>query len=365
VSTSLGLVGLPNAGKTTLFNALTTAGAPAESYPFCTVEKNVAVVTVPDSRLDQLALVLRPEEVVPTTLQVIDIAGLVRGASTGEGLGNRFLDEIRGVDAILHVVRCFSSPTVARVDGSTDATSDLELVDTELVLSDLEVAQRRLDQTQKKAKAYAGGRSETVDLYDRVVRHLERGALLSSMELVTWEQEHIKDDRFLTAKPCVVIANTDERDTGDTEHLVESLRQAAGPRTVFPIAAGVEAEIGQLEPGDRIDFFRELGLGESRVPALLSLGFQLLGLITFYTVARNKLHAWRIPMGGSALQAAGLIHSDMADGFIRADVFTWEELLQFDSLSALRSAGRIRSEGKEYGIADGDVLFVHFTSKRS
>lgn len=363
MATSLGLVGLPNVGKTTLFNALTSAGAPAESYPFCTVEKNVAVVPVPDTRLNHLAELLEPEEVMPTTLQVIDIAGLVKGASTGEGLGNRFLDEIRGVDAVFHVVRCFSSPSIARVEGSTAATSDLELVDTELILSDLEIAQRRLEQTTKRAKANLGGRSEALDLYDRVVRHLDGGALLSSLELESWERQQIAEDRFLTEKPCVIIANVDENDASNDEHALEALRRAAEPREVFAFAAGIEAEISQLDPEDQIAFFRELGLGQSRVPALLSLGFQLLGLITFYTVARNKLHAWRIPTGGSALQAAGLIHSDMAEGFIRSDVFTWNELLELGSLTKLKSAGRIRSEGKEYRIADGDVLFIHFQPK--
>jgi GTP-binding protein YchF len=294
---------------------------------------------------------------------VIDIAGLVKGASLGEGLGNTFLDEIRGVDAVFHIVRCFSSPQIARVAGSTDPPGDLELVDTELILSDLEVAQRRLEHAKKRAKAVAGGRLEIQELYQRVIAHLDGGSLLSSMRLESREEAQIKEDRFLTTKPCIVVANIDETRSDTEEQLLAALTRAAEPRVVFPFAAEVEAEIAQLDPEDRTVFFRELGLGRSSVPDLLSLGFQLQGLHTFYTMARNKLHAWRIPMGGSALDAAGLIHTDMAEGFIRADVFSWTELLELGSLTALKAAGKIRSEGKEYQIADGDVLFVHFTPR--
>ncbi len=360
MATSIGLVGLPNVGKTTVFNALASAAAPAESYPFCTVEKNVAAVAVPDAMLEDLARLLGPEEVVPTTIEVIDIAGLVEGASKGEGLGNKFLEDIRSVDAVFHVVRCFGNPHVAHVAGSSDPVRDLELVDTELVLADLEVAVRRLAQERRKAKSLAGATSSEVHLYEQIKAHLARDKALATMDLSSRDWCMVQGDRFLTAKPSLVVANVDEDVDDISGEALEGLVAVSAPRPVAPFPAGLEAELAPLDAGEKEQFLQELGLEESKIPALLRAGFDLLGLITFYTMARNKLHAWRIRKGSSALEAAGRIHSDMAAGFIRADVFTARDLLAHGTVAELRSAGRLRSEGKDYKICDADVLFIHF-----
>ncbi len=357
--TSLGLVGLPNAGKTTVFNALTAAGAPAQSYPFCTIERNVAVVPVPDPRLEALAERLWPEEVKPTTIEVIDIAGLVRGAHAGEGLGNRFLDDIRGVDALFHVVRCFEAPSVPRAGGSSSPVEDLRLVDTELMLADLAIAERRFEQLAKKAKA-GGGCPKELEAFRAIVEGLRAGSPLALSELPQEVRAEVASARFLTMKPSIVVANTDE---GTMEHEAwDALVRAAAPRRVIPFAGALEADLAAMAPEDREALRRELGLGESRVEELVRAGFELLGLITFYTVARNKLHAWRIRRGATALEAAALIHSQIAEGFIRADVFRADDLREAGSVAALRMGGKVRSEGRDYEIQDGEVLYVHFHS---
>ncbi|MBN1424819.1 redox-regulated ATPase YchF [Candidatus Fermentibacteria bacterium] len=360
MSTSLGLVGLPNAGKTTVFNAITAAGAPALNYPFCTIQRNVAVVPVPEPRLDLLASCLAPDEVKPATIEVIDIAGLVKGAHAGEGLGNRFLDDIRTVDAVLHVVRCFRQPTVVRAGGSADPVADLQLVDTELMLADLEVVQRRLDQHTKKAKAMGGVSSTVVDLFSRIASCLTAGRRISVDELSDEQLSYLEQEPLLTTKPCIVVANCDEDAVDVAAHELQALVREALPRQVIPFPGAVEADLSSIDEAEREEFYHELGLEHSRVPELLRAGFELLGLITFFTVARNKLHAWRIRRGRTALDAAALIHSDIAAGFVRADVFTAHDLVSHGSIGALRSAGKLRSEGREYEVRDGDVLYVHF-----
>lgn len=357
---SLGLVGLPNAGKTTVFNAITAAGAPALNYPFCTIQRNVAVVAVPEPRLGVLEACLAPEEVKPATLEVIDIAGLVKGAHAGEGLGNRFLEDIRGVDAILHVVRCFRHPAVARAGGSAGPVLDLQLVDTELMLADLEVVQRRLDQHTKKAKALAGGISPEAELFARIASRLETGAPVPVEELTGEQRELLDQERLLTTKPCIVVANCDEGAVEGHDEDIEALARESRPRKVLRFPGAVEADLASMDAEERAAFYRELGLGRSRVPDLIRAGFELLGMLTFFTVARNKLHAWRIRRGQTALDAAALIHSDIAAGFIRADVFTADDLASQGSIGALRSAGKLRSEGRDYQVCDGDVLYVHF-----
>jgi len=360
VSTSIGLVGLPNVGKTTVFNALTAAGAPAHNYPFCTIHRNVAAVPVPDARLEALASLLSPEEVKPTTIEVIDIAGLVKGANTGEGLGNRFLDDIRNVDAIFHVVRCFEGLSVARAGGSSGPVADLHLVDTELMLADLEIVARKMEQLAKKAKASSGGTSRELEVFQAVIAQLQAGRAPSMAEFTSQERLMVEQERLLSLKPCVIVANGSEDIIDHQGEDLQALSTAAAPRRVVPFPGGIEADLVGMDADGRALFFREFGLGGSHVPALLREGFDLLGLIAFYTVAHNKLHAWRIRRGRTALDAAGLIHSDIAEGFIRADVCAAEDLIQHGSVAALRSVGRLRSEGRDYEIGDGDVLYVHF-----
>lgn len=362
VATSLGLVGLPNSGKTTVFNAITGLAAPALSYPFCTIEPNVAVVPVPDPRLDALAKLLEPEEVCPATVQVVDIAGLVEGAHRGEGLGNRFLDEIRGVDAVLHVVRCFRNPTVARAGGSRDPIWDLQLVDTELMLADLEILTRRIEQVSKRARSGDSTASKELEALQWLAARLRQGVMPRVEELGSQERAVLERERFLVTKPCLVVANVDEDGLDPTQEPLRSLVEKAFPRTVFPFPAAVEADLARMEPEDREAFVRELGLGERRTAELVATGFRLLGLITFYTVARQKLHAWRMPRGSTALEAAGRIHSHMALGFVRADVCRVEDLMKHGSMAAVRHAGALRSEGKSYVVQDGDVLYIHFVT---
>ena len=364
MSTSIGLVGLPNVGKTTVFNALTAAGAAAHNYPFCTINRNVATVPVPDDRLDALAVLLTPEEVKPTTVEVIDIAGLVKGAHAGEGLGNRFLDDIRNVDAIFHVVRCFRDSNVARAGGSSSPAADLRLVDTELMLADLETAGKKVEQLAKKAKAAAGGTSRELEVFQTVVACLQAGRPVEMAGHSADERLMVEQERLLTPKPSVIVANCDEDSVDARGDDLKALLCAAAPRRVVPFPGSIEADLGAMNADERASFYREFGLGGSHVPTLLREGFDLLGLITFYTVARNKLHAWRMRKGRTALDAAGLIHSDIAEGFIRADVFTAEDLMQHGSVATLRSVGRLRSEGRDYKVCDGDVLYVHFQQHR-
>ena len=357
MSTTIGLVGLPNAGKTTLFNALSMVGAPAENYPFCTVDKNVATVVVPDSVLNRLNNLISPEETVGAQIELVDIAGLVKGASHGEGLGNKFLEDIRSVDAIFHIVRCFHANQVAHVEGTLDPVRDLHLVDTELILADLEVVQRRREQEQRKAKGLPGATSEEVELYKKIETALSSETMLCDLNLTELEEQMVRKDRFLTMKPCLIVANTDENRESAA---LTDLENAASNRPVIPFPAQIESELAQLDESDREEFIKELGLETSRVPELIRSGFELLNLITFYTIARNKLRAWRISRGSTALEGAGNIHSDMADGFIRADVFSAPDLIELGSVAALRHTGRLRSEGRDYKISDGDVLFIHF-----
>ena len=360
VSTTIGLVGLPNAGKTTLFNALSTADAPAASYPFCTVDKNVASVLVPDPILDTLNRLLSPEEVVGAHIEIVDIAGLVKGASHGEGLGNKFLDDIRSVDAIFHVVRCFIATHVAHVEGALDPARDIGLVDTELAMADLEVAQRRLGEERRKAKGLPGATSIEVELYSKLESALSSGTMIRDLNLSDIETRNIQPDRFLTAKPHIIVANTDENGISNAANIGEELENVALNRPLILFPAQIETELAQLDETDRSEFIEELGLSRSNVPELIRSGFELLNLITFYTIARNKLRAWRISRGSTAVEGAANIHSDMADGFIRADVFTASDLIELGSVAALRDAGRLRSEGRDYKITDGDVLFIHF-----
>lgn len=357
MSLLIGLIGLPNAGKSTLFNALTEGAAAASNYPFCTVDPNVGVVEVPDPRLAQLGTLLKPRSCTPTAIEFVDIAGLVSGASQGEGLGNRFLEHIRRADALVHVLRCFADPQVSHVEGRIDPLRDRETVEAELMLADLETVERALSRLDKivRTEPRSPQRLE-FEVLRRVGQALQRGTAGRDLGLAPGENEALKGYNLLTMKPVLYVANIGE--AGEGEVLAAKLREALGPERVLAIAARLEAELAQLPPGERTAFQSELGLAEAGISRLILAGYRLLDLITFYTLAHGKLQAWQLSRGTAAPAAAGRIHSDMENGFIRAEVAAFEDVLAAAGMSRLREEGKLRTEGKDYLIRDGDV--VHF-----
>ncbi|MEJ2186652.1 MAG: redox-regulated ATPase YchF [Gemmatimonadota bacterium] len=364
----LGIVGLPNVGKSTLFNALTAAGAAADNYPFCTVDPNVGVVDVPDPRLDRLYDCVKPKARVPATVTFVDIAGLVEGASRGEGLGNQFLAHIRGVDAIAHVVRCFEDPDVAHVLGDVDPARDRDIINTELALSDLQSVERRLERVEKVARS--GEREAQTE--ERLLRRL-RAVLSEGMPARRLRPEGEEEARLLrgyqllTAKPVLYVANVTEAeflgDAGENAH-VAALRAAIErddePAEIVELAARLEAELLALEDDERAQYLAELGLEEPGLFRLIRAGYHLLGLISFFTAGPKEVRAWTVRAGTLAAQAAGEIHSDFEHGFIRAETIGWDEYLAHGSEKAAREQGRIRSEGREYVVQDGDVILFRF-----
>lgn len=359
-----GIVGLPNVGKSTLFNAITRAGAESANYPFCTIDPNVGIVEVPDERLDKLAELVKPERTVPTAFEFVDIAGLVKGASKGEGLGNKFLAHIREVDAIVHVVRCFQDENITHVSGKVDPGSDIETINLELILADLETVEKRLDRTRKNMKSGDKKFAREAEVLERIQAALEAGKPARSVELSDEEQPIVRDLHLITRKPVLYAANVSEAEAGDPSgnpH-VATVREiaAAEGAEVVPISARVEAEIAELEGEDRDMFLKELGLSASGLDRLIQAAYKLLGLQTYFTAGEKEVRAWTIRRGTKAPQAAAVIHTDFERGFIRAEVVSYEHLVEAGSMNAARERGWLRLEGKEYVVQDGDIMHFRF-----
>ena len=357
-----GIVGLPNVGKSTLFNALTAAGAASANYPFCTIEPNVGIVPVPDLRLDVLQGLVTTQRVVPASVEILDIAGLVRGASKGEGLGNQFLGHIRGVDAVLHVVRCFVDGDVVHVDGDVDPIRDVETIEIELILADLDSAQRRHDKYVKQSKS---GNKEAVrhrDVAARMVELLADGKTVRSGEWTEDEAESVAEAQMITMKPVLYVCNVAEDGVGQDNPMVDAVRARANEdgSGLVVISAQVEAELSELEEDERREFLAEMELEEPGLNALARETYRLLGLQTYFTAGEKEIRAWTIHEGWRAPQAAGVIHSDFERGFIKAEVYAIEDLQAEGSEAGLRSAGKLRIEGKEYVVRDGDVMRFRF-----
>ena len=358
----LGVIGLPNVGKSTLFNAITQAGAQAANYPFCTIEPNVGVVGVPDKRLDVLAEMYHPEKYTPTTIEFVDIAGLVRGASKGEGLGNKFLSHIREVDAVVHVVRCFEDENVIHVDGSVDPVRDAETINLELIFADMETLEKRMDKGARLAKGDKKLAGELV-LMKRVYAHLESGKPVRTFEADEEEKAQIKSWFLLTDKPVIYVANIAEDDIGNEENpLVKRLYALAAGENAgcLTICARIEEEISELSPQEKAEYLTELGIEESGLDKLVKTCYDLLGLMSFLTAGPKEVRAWTIEKGTKAPQAAGKIHTDFERGFIRAEVVSFQDLVEQGSMNACKEKGLIRSEGKDYVMRDGDVVVFRF-----
>ena len=361
----LGIVGLPNVGKSTLFNCLTKAGsAAAANYPFCTIDPNVGIAAVPDARLDVLTKMFDSDKTTPAIIEFVDIAGLVRGASKGEGLGNQFLGHIREVDAIVHVVRCFEDDDIIHVDGSIDAMRDIETIDLELIFSDLEMLERRYAKTAKTAKADKSAQAE-LDFIERVKETLENGQRAKNMDLTEDEKAMLDSFQLLTSKPVIYAANVDESDLvddGANNEQVQRVRAHAAEQgeEVFVVCARIEEEIAELDDEDKAMYLEELGLTGAGLDRLIAASYKLLGLISYLTAGKKETRAWTIKRGTKAPQAAGKIHSDFERGFIRAEVVSYDDLVANGSYAAAREKGLIRSEGKEYVMKDGDVVEFRF-----
>ncbi|HEX6998320.1 MAG TPA: redox-regulated ATPase YchF [Gammaproteobacteria bacterium] len=356
-----GIVGLPNVGKSTLFNALTASAIPAENYPFCTIDPNVGVVQVPDPRLEAIAEIVKPERVVPTVIEFVDIAGLVKGASQGEGLGNQFLAHIRETHAIAHLVRCFEDPDVAHVSGKVDPVHDIEIIDTELMLADLETVQKSLQRAERAAKTNEKAAVARRDTLRRVLAALEAGRPVRSMELEPAEADVVSELHLITAKPVMYIANVAEG-AGEDDPLAQRVREVAAAQgtEVVVISAAIEAELAQLPPAERAEFLQSLGLEEPGLNRVIRSAYRLLGLKTFYTAGPKEVRAWTVKRDATAPEAAGVIHSDFQRGFIRAEVIGYEQFIARRGEQGAREAGELRLEGKNYVVQEGDVIHFRF-----
>jgi GTP-binding protein YchF len=362
MSLEVGIVGLPNVGKSTIFNALTAAGALAANYPFATIEPNVGVVAVPDERLKVIREFIKSEKIIPAALRVVDIAGIVRGASTGEGLGNKFLSHIREVDAILHVVRCFAGGDILHVEGSVDPLRDIDTIDTELILADLETVSSSLDKAERTARSGDKDSIARSEILRKAKVHLNEGKPVRQLEFSPDERKLVKSLGLITAKKVLYVANVAEDDLHGESPLVQKVRERAKQEggAVVPVCGKLEAELSELPESDRAEMLQSMGLQEPALASLTREAYKLLGLQSYFTAGPKEIRAWDIAVGATAPQAAGVIHTDFEKAFIRAEIYTLDDLKQYKTEQAIRAAGRLRAEGKSYVMHDGDIAhFLH------
>ncbi len=357
-----GIVGLPNVGKSTIFNALTHAGAQAANYPFCTIDPNVGIVPLPDERLQRIAQYIPPQKLVPTTVEFVDIAGLVKGASKGEGLGNQFLGNIKNTDAIAHIVRCFEDPDVVHVEGGVDPIRDIEVIDTELMLADLATVEKRLERSAKAAKSGDKDLIAEVEALKKVQAGLNEGVPVRRLALSDKEKEALRELFLLTAKPVMYVANVNEAEAANpgpaAQQVIAHAEREGAPCVV--LSGAIEAEISNLPEAEQKAFLEDLGLHESGLDRMARAGYKLLHLSTYFTAGEKEVRAWTIPTGAKAPQAAGVIHSDFEKGFIRAEVYHFDDLMKYKSEQAVKEAGLLRLEGKDYVVRDGDIMHFRF-----